>query len=629
MGAEGNLDPWLAQFSTRAMDFQSRVLARTAEFHDLPMDLRTAAILQQLDMFLAMARMLPAICPLSYPVPTPRSQAMLPPALVGEAGKGRSAKPKVKSITGVPGSSSTEPLKPGKPVPTPAPRATATSCRAGGVGGPAVALQDVPGSYSYTSIISRGFTPSSAERPPVAERVTTFGVTTPPAITQVTGGRAPPVLIQTVAPSTMTATITPAILTSSSGPQRPIDCKPLGAKRRHKPAPPKMAEPTPDPNTLDHESAPIPVIVLDDEDSDPQQLTIDAAPSEERSPTVVPEKKARVWASPVQVKSVEAAGAAFGLQIAKAYADQTLGSVSSSDDSDPPSSIVTKPQKKRQSKKKRDGAKGQAPAAPSSDSDGHTDNKEGHADNKEDDSNVEGLCSSLNRSALIDSIHAKARDADFPFIKLLRQEHNLPKTGMTQEDVSDFLTFVSNYRAEKMGDPLLHKKHIWSMGEVIEAMHRNLPQPKTDDNKVTRSQWKKVVRQLQDYRDVTPMPEAQECKGVLPHVHAKFVTRIFVKPDGKPLSNNAKMLGDDYKRVVLGLTKLHKKEAISHQQEKGVDGGSICSFCCLSFSKHESVNNHVRVHWRLALMCALCSRVEVDVHEMICHGRDEHGLQVP
>ena len=42
---EGNLDPWLAQFSTRAMDFQSRILARTAEFCDLPMELRTAAVL--------------------------------------------------------------------------------------------------------------------------------------------------------------------------------------------------------------------------------------------------------------------------------------------------------------------------------------------------------------------------------------------------------------------------------------------------------------------------------------------------------------------------------------------------------------------------------------------------------
>ena len=266
VGAEGNLDPWLTQFSTRAMDFQSRVLARTAEFYDLPMDLRTAAVSQQLDMFLVTARMLPATCPLSYPVLTPRSQAMLPPTPVGETGKGRGAKPNAKSITGASGSSSTEPPKPRKPVPTPTSKATATSCHAGGVGGPTVALQDVPGSYSYTSIISRGFTPSSAEHLPVAERATTFGVTTPPAITRVTGGRAPPVLIQTVTPSTTTATITPAILTSTSGPQRPIDCKLLGAKCHHNPTPPKMAEPTPDPNTLDHEPAPIPVVILDDED---------------------------------------------------------------------------------------------------------------------------------------------------------------------------------------------------------------------------------------------------------------------------------------------------------------------------------------------------------------------------
>ena len=236
------------------------------------MDLRTAAVSQQLDMFLATARMLPATCPLSYPVPTPRSQAMLPPAPVGETGKGRGAKPNAKSSTGASGSSSTEPPKPRKPVPTPTSKATATSCRAGGVGGPTVALQDVPGSYSYTSIISRGFTPSSAERLPVAERATTFGVTTPPAITRVAGGRAPPVLIQTVAPSTMTATVTPAVLTSTSGPQRPINCKPLGAKRRHNPAPPKTAEPTPDPITLDHEPAPIPVVILDNEDSDPTSL---------------------------------------------------------------------------------------------------------------------------------------------------------------------------------------------------------------------------------------------------------------------------------------------------------------------------------------------------------------------
>ena len=79
VGIEGNLDPWLTQFSTRAIDFQSHILARTAEFCDLPMELQTAAVLQQLDMFISMACMLPVTCPLSYPVLTPWSLTVLPP----------------------------------------------------------------------------------------------------------------------------------------------------------------------------------------------------------------------------------------------------------------------------------------------------------------------------------------------------------------------------------------------------------------------------------------------------------------------------------------------------------------------------------------------------------------------
>ena len=164
-------------------------------------------------------------------------------------------------------------------------------------------------------------------------------------------------------------------------------------------------------------------------------------------------------------------------------------------------------------------------------------------------------------------------------------------------------------------------------------MQTNLTQPKTDKNKLAHSQWKRALRQLNEYKSVTPMPESQEFKGVLPRVYAKFITRIFVKSDsksdGRPLSNNAMMVGDEYKHVVLGVSKLHRNKAISRWQEKGVDRGSICAFCCLSFFNHESANNHIRVHWRMVLMCALCSRVEVDAHEMIRHGREKHGLQVP
>ena len=627
VGIEGNLDPWLTQFSTCAMDFQSCILARMAEFCDLLMELRTAAVLQQLDMFISTARMLPATCPLSYPVPTPWSLAVLPPTPISETGKGRSA----KTSMGMDGGSSAESSRQGKTAPTPAPKATTTLCCGDGVSGStapsrrdvtsstgqsrpplsttsgsSVQLRDVPGSYSYTGIVAWGFTPSSHECLPVTERATKFSVLTPPAIPRVTGGRAPTILVHTVAPSVTTATVASATTTATQGSSvlhNPIDCRPLGAKRPYKPTSQKAAVPSPEVITLDHQPEPIPVITLDDEDSDPNKLMIDTQPPEEKSPITVPEKRARVGGSPAMAKGVAAAGADIGLEViqksqaeaaAKVFADNTLGSLlSSSDDSDTPNpaaATVSKPQKKRKSKKKRDDAKSQAQVPSSSEDD------EGNVVN-EHTSNIEGLRTSLNRSAIIDSIHAKARSADFNFIQQLRQEHNLPSTGMTQDDISHFLPYVAEYRATHMNDPSLRKKHIWSIDEVIEAMQTNLTQPKTDKNKLAHSQWKRVLCQLNEYKSVTPMPESQEFKGILPRVYAKFVTQIFVKSDsksdGRPLSNNAKMVGDEYKCVVLGLSKLHKNKAISHRQEKGVDGGSICAFCCLSFSNHESANNHV------------------------------------
>ena len=72
-GVRGICDPWLAQVSSRAMGFQSRILTQTAEYASLPIELRSAAVMQQLEMFIATARMLPLTCPLSYPVLTPRA----------------------------------------------------------------------------------------------------------------------------------------------------------------------------------------------------------------------------------------------------------------------------------------------------------------------------------------------------------------------------------------------------------------------------------------------------------------------------------------------------------------------------------------------------------------------------
>ena len=92
MGCQGNLDPWLTQVSVKAMEFQSRVLAQTLEYSDLPMELCSAAVMQKLEMFIATARMLPITCPLSYPVPAQHSRALAPSAPIEDPKKMDSSK---------------------------------------------------------------------------------------------------------------------------------------------------------------------------------------------------------------------------------------------------------------------------------------------------------------------------------------------------------------------------------------------------------------------------------------------------------------------------------------------------------------------------------------------------------
>ena len=146
---------------------------------------------------------------------------------------------------------------------------------------------------------------------------------------------APTILVQTVAPSATTVTVTSAISTPTQGSsilRNPIDCRLLSGKCPHNPTSQKAAIPSPEVITLDHQPEPIPVVTLDDEDSDPNKLTIDTQWPEEKSPTVVPEKRARVGGSPAMAKGVAAAGADIGLEViqksqgeaaAKAFADNS------------------------------------------------------------------------------------------------------------------------------------------------------------------------------------------------------------------------------------------------------------------------------------------------------------------
>ena len=153
--------------------------------------------MQQLEMFIVTTRMLPLTCPLSYPVPTPRAHPMGVNAPVGQdqrvedAGHGvakdrsssaakhsmttvsctaasapklsMAARPAAQSTAAV-GTSQLVSLTPARAAPTP-------STSQGTAGASAeLPLRDIPGSYSYSSILGMRFIPTTTGRnPPIPQ----------------------------------------------------------------------------------------------------------------------------------------------------------------------------------------------------------------------------------------------------------------------------------------------------------------------------------------------------------------------------------------------------------------------------------------------------------------------------
>ena len=297
-GRQGNLDPWLAQVSSRAMGFQSRILAQTAEYASVSMELRSAAVMQQLEMFIATARMLPLTCPLSYPVPTPCAHPTGASAPVGQdqraedmrhgVDKDRSSSAAKHSVMTVsctaasapklstaarPAAQSTATIGTSRLVSLTPARAALTPSTSQGTAGASAELpfQDIPGSYSYSSILGMGFIPTPTGRnPPVPQAATQFGVVASPVPPRV----AP---VQTVTPSaTTTAATTTTLVQGDYSFARAIECKPISTKRRLLPG---TRLPT-DVITIDED--PAEVIIDDDEPPEPTPDPVpkDASPED-------------------------------------------------------------------------------------------------------------------------------------------------------------------------------------------------------------------------------------------------------------------------------------------------------------------------------------------------------------
>ena len=437
-------------------------------------------------------------------------------------------------------------------------------------------LRDIPGSYSYLSILGMGFIPTPmGQNPPVLQAATQFGAVTSPVPSRV----AP---VQTVAPSAITTAATMTTLAwGDYSFARAIECKPISTKCRLLPSTRLPMEVI----TIDED--PAEVIIDDDEppESTPDLVPKDTSP-EDKSPTVL-QKKARVRAGDGGAvnHNFMALGAQVGLDIAYEmagdYMMNTLGATSP-DDND--RSVL----KKMKSKKEKDPNKPKTEANDLSSSD--SDSFDGGLPVAS--AAVQEICDSIERSATIKKIHSLSRKKDFFFILEICNRHKLPMDHINQDDMTGFLQEVGEHRAIRMSDPGLLTYHIWMIGAAIHALNSQITAMRGKGSGIPK-EWPNAIAQLKDFCENTPMPVAQECKALLPPVFTRYVARVFVKDDRNPVKPNMKLQGDMHQRVMMGLTKLHKKDAISRHQKCGMDSKSVCPFCLLVLSNHESVNNHV------------------------------------
>ena len=126
----------------------------------------------------------------------------------------------------------------------------------------------------------------------------------------------------------------------------------------------------------------------------------------------------------------------------------------------------------------------------------------------------------------------------------------------------------------------------------------------------------------------------QEARGeTMGHsgIYAKFVVKAFQAPHSQAVIQK----GDNNHwdtSAMIGLYNLHKYEAVG-KGNKRVDSKMVtkgyCPFCEYSAGNNGSINNHIRVHYRLVLECGLsnCSTVLYNAERMVTHTKDKHKLE--
>ena len=114
-------------------------------------------------------------------------------------------------------------------------------------------------------------------------------------------------------------------------------------------------------------------------------------------------------------------------------------------------------------------------------------------------------------------------------------------------------------------------------------------------------------------------------------VYPEYVVKAFLEPQSQCVIQKGDSNHWDTSAMI-GLYNLHKYEAVGKGNKK-VDSKMVtkgyCSFCEYNAGNNGSINNHIRVHYRLVLECGFtnCNVIMYDAERMVAHSKDKHKLE--
>ena len=210
---------------------------------------------------------------------------------------------------------------------------------------------------------------------------------------------------------------------------------------------------------------------------------------------------------------------------------------------------------------------------------------------------------------------------DFPAIQALRLHLNLPRAGDSNMDMSSELELMDQEWQKTHLDSFF-QTHIYTVEEVTKHLEECAGNVKKY-SATECSQYQVALTTLATQSMRVPFPKPSKVPGTRDILITQLAFAL-VNESGQ-YSNC--LTGDKYQWEMVGLVTHHKCVAIYHRQVNNVSG-CYCPFCNYVGSHHIAINNHIRSHWHLGLLCSYlgCFQSHMEANAMLAHMLEKHGM---